>query len=79
VTALFKKDTGTQSYEGSVTLTVPLISLEKSQKDSVRYSLMVRGGMRYYVGKWDGQTLTGKISMDAEGKEPVGTFLLRPR
>jgi hypothetical protein len=79
VTALFKKDTGTQSYEGSVTLTVPLISLEKPQKDSVRYSLMVRGGMRYYVGKWDGQTLTGKISMDAEGKEPVGTFLLRPR
>jgi hypothetical protein len=79
VTAVFKKDTGTQSYEGSVTLTVPLISLEQPQKDRVRYSLMVRGGMRYYVGKWDGQTLTGKISTDAEGKEPVGSFQLRPR
>jgi hypothetical protein len=79
VTAVFRKSSGGISYEGSVTLTVPLITLERPQKDTVRYSLMVRGGMRYYVGKWDGQTLTGKISTDAEGAEPVGTFLLRPR
>jgi hypothetical protein len=79
VTAVFRKDTGNLSFEGTVTLTVPLISLEQPQKDSVRYSLMVRGGMRYYVGKWDGQTVTGRIFTDAEGKEPVGTFSLRPR
>ena len=79
VTAVFRKNSGGISYEGSVTLTVPLITLEKPQKDSVRYSLMVRGGMRYYVGKWDGQALSGKITTDAEGAEAVGTFQLRPR
>jgi hypothetical protein len=62
-----------------VTLTVPLITLERPQKDTVSYSLMVRGGMRYCAGKWDGETLSGKISTDAAGTDTVGSFQLRPR
>jgi hypothetical protein len=79
VTAVFRKNGGDISYEGTVTLTVPLITLERPQKDTVSYSLMVRGGMRYCAGKWDGETLSGKISTDAAGADTVGSFQLRPR
>jgi hypothetical protein len=35
-------------------------------------------GPRYYQGKWDGQKLTGTVSVDPASKSPVGTFELGP-
>lgn len=79
LTATFRNELGTMSYEGRVTLTVPFLTLEQPQKNAVRFSLQVRGGMRSYNGRWDGQMLSGTVSRDASGKDPVGTFNLRPR
>jgi hypothetical protein len=79
LTATFRNGLGTMSYEGRVTLTVPFLTVEQPQKNTVRFSLQVRGGMRFYNGRWDGQMLSGAVSRDAAGKDPVGTFTLRPR
>ena len=79
VTATFKADSGSVAYEGMVTLTVPLLSLEAPQNNAVRFSLQYRGGIRYYNGRWDGQALAGTISRDPAGAETVATFTLRPR
>jgi hypothetical protein len=79
LTAIFKIDSGSMSYEGVVTLTVPFLTLEQPQRNTVRFSLQVRGGMRTYNGRWDGETLSGTVSRDAAGKDQVGTFSLRPR
>jgi hypothetical protein len=79
LTATFRNGLGTMSYEGRVTLTVPFLTLEEPQKNTMRISLQVRGGMRFYNGRWDGQMLSGTVARDAAGKEQVGTFTLRPR
>jgi hypothetical protein len=79
LTATFKNDSGSMSYEGVVTLTVPFLTLEQPQKNTVRFSLQVRGGMRSYNGRWDGETLSGTVARDAAGKDQLGTFTLRPR
>ncbi len=79
MTATFKADSGSVAYEGMVTLTVPLLSLEAPQNNAVRFSLQYRGGIRYYNGRWDGQALAGTISRDPAGAETVATFTLRPR
>ena len=79
LTATFKNGLGTMSYEGRVTLTVPFLTLEQPQKNTVRFSLQVRGGMRSYNGRWDGQILSGTVARDAASKDPLGTFTLRPR
>jgi hypothetical protein len=79
LTATFRSDSGKVAYEGIVTLTVPLLSLETPGKGSVRFSLQFKGGIRYYTGRWDGQRLSGTISRDPAGTSSVGTFELRPR
>jgi len=79
VTVTFKADSGSVSYEGMVTLTVPLLTLEQPQNNAVRFSLQYRGGIRYYNGRWDGQALAGTISRDPAGTEGVATFSLRRR
>jgi hypothetical protein len=78
ISATFQTDGGSIAIEGAVTLSLPLLTLE-ARKNEARFSLQFRGGTRYYAGKWDGQKLTGTISNDAAGKEPVGTFELKPR
>jgi hypothetical protein len=79
LTATFRSGSGSVAYEGIVTLTVPLLTLETPQRGMVRFSLQFKGGIRYYNGKWDGQTLTGKFSRDPAGADAIGTFELRPR
>ncbi len=79
VTVTFKADSGSVSYEGMVTLTVPLLTLEQPQNNAVRFSLQYRGGIRYYNGRWDGQALAGAISRDPAGTDSVATFTLRRR
>lgn len=79
LTATFRTGSGSVGYEGLVTLTVPLLSLEQPEKDAVRFSLQYRGGIRYYSGRWDGQTLAGTVARDPAGSDTVATFSLRPR
>lgn len=70
---------GTVAYEGGITFTVPMTNLEKPRRDQVRFSVQIRGGMRHYAGRWDGEAITGNVSTDAAGKNVVATFELRRR
>jgi hypothetical protein len=79
VTVTFQGSTGTIAYEGVVTVSAPLLSVEQPQRGAARFSVELRGGLRYYGGRWDGQALTGKISTDPGGSQSLGTFELRPR
>jgi len=76
LTVNFKGNGGTLSYEGIVSMSVPM-RLEEASRTSARFSVQVRG-MRHYSGKWDGQKLTGTISSDASGRGDIGTFELVP-
>ncbi len=79
VSVTFRGSTGTFAYEGVMTVSTPLLSLDQPQRGSVRFHVEVRGGLRYYAGRWDGRALAGKISADAGGSQSLGTFELRPR
>jgi hypothetical protein len=78
ISATFSQGTGSIAIDAAVTLTLPLLTLE-ARRNEARFSLQFRGGTRHYIGKWDGQTLSGSIANDAAGQEVVGTFELRPR
>jgi hypothetical protein len=78
ISAEFSRGEGSLSQESAVTVTMPLLGVE-ARKDGARWSLQFRGGLRYYIGKWDGQTLSGKIANDAGGADLIGTFELKPR
>ena len=75
----FHRGGGSISYEGGITLTMPLLSLEESRRDQVRFSVQIRGGVRHYAGKWDGEAITGSISTDMAGRNVVARFVLRRR
>jgi hypothetical protein len=77
LTVTFEKTGGTIAFEGGITLTMPLLSLERRGNDQVRFTVNIRGGVRHYVGRWDGQKLVGIISTDEAGKDIVATFELR--
>ena len=79
VTVTFRGSTGTIAYEGVATVSAPLLSVEQPQRGAARFSVEFRGGLRYYVGRWEGQALSGKISTDPGGSQSLGTFELRPR
>lgn len=66
-------------FEGAVSVKVPLQSLEEPQKGTVRFLVVFRGGERHYVGKWDGEAITGKVTSDVAGARLLGSFELRPR
>lgn len=70
---------GTFSLEGGLSLSVPLQSVERVRADGVRFAIRMAGGMRHYVGRWDGSRLRGEVSSDAAGRERLGTFELAPR
>lgn len=75
----FDRRGGTFTLEGGLTLSVPLLSITRPQRDSVRFSLQLGGGVRYYSGRWDGARIQGSVSADAAGREPLGSFELVPR
>ena len=79
LTVTFRRSEGSISYEGGITFTVPLLTLEQPKRDQVRFSVAIRGGVRYYAGTWDGETLAGSISTDAAGRTIVATFELHRR
>ncbi len=77
LTVAFARGGGSITYEGGITFSVPLLSLEQRARDQVRFSVRMRGGVRYYSGRWDGERLTGTLSKDSAGREVVGSFELR--
>ena len=79
VTVTFRGSTGTFAYEGVMTVSAPLLTVTKPQRGAARFSVEFRGGLRYYLGRWDGRALTGKVSTDPGGSQSLGTFELRPR
>ena len=79
MTVTFRSDYGSIAYEGGLTLTVPFLKLERPGRNRVRFTVQMRGGIRHYLGRWDGETLSGDIARDEAGGDVVGTFELRPR
>jgi hypothetical protein len=79
LTVRFRRSGGTIAYEGGITLTVPLLTLEQTGRDQARFSVQLGGGVRHYVGKWDGERLSGPVSTDAAGRNVVASFELRKR
>lgn len=77
ITATFAGPGGTFTYERALSVSQPLLGVVQ-QKTVVRFSVQTGAGPRYYQGKWDGQKLTGTVSVDPTGKSPVGTFELSP-
>jgi hypothetical protein len=76
VTVTFHGSGGTYALEGAVSVSTPLLSVERPQKNTVRFAVQIRGGTRHYVGRWDGEKIVGKIADDAGGAQEVGTFEL---
>jgi hypothetical protein len=79
LTVVFRGSGGSVAYEGGITYTVPMLSLEKPRRDQVNFSVQVRGGVRFYAGRWDGEAIAGSISTDASGRNVVASFELRRR
>jgi hypothetical protein len=79
ISVAFQRGGGSIAYEGGITLTVPLLTVEPSRRDQVRFSVQIRGGIRHYSGKWDGEAIRGSISTDAAGRNVVASFELRKR
>jgi hypothetical protein len=70
---------GTFALESGLTLSLPLLGLERPHGDGVRFSVRLGGGVRYYTGRWDGAAIRGSVSADAAGRDVLGTFELAPR
>ena len=74
----FGRSSGTLTFTEGISIGVPLLSAETPQRNAVRFSAQVRGGVRYYVGSWNGEKLSGRITSDPAGRNAVGTFELTP-
>jgi hypothetical protein len=76
ITLTVQGEAGTLSFAGSVALSVPLLKVEQPQKGLVKFSALIRGGGRYYDGRWDGEKITGTITQEGITPVQVGTFEL---
>jgi hypothetical protein len=74
----FGRSGGTLTFTDGVGIGVPLLSAETPQRNALRFSAQVRGGVRYYLGNWDGERVKGRITADAAGRNGVGSFELTP-
>jgi hypothetical protein len=77
ITATFAGPGGTFTYERALSVSQPLLGVVQ-QKTVVRFSVQTGAGPRYYQGKWDGQKVTGTVSVDPGGRTPIGTFDIAP-
>jgi hypothetical protein len=78
ISVSFGRSGGTLTFTEGVSIGVPLLSAETPQRNTVRFSAQVRGGVRYYFGSWNGETLSGRITTDPAGRNAVGSFELTP-
>jgi hypothetical protein len=79
VTANFAPPAGSLTYQRALTITVVLANVEQGRDGSVRFEAQAGRGQRYYIGKWDGQKIAGKIASDTAGQEILGNFELEKR
>jgi hypothetical protein len=77
ISASFAGTGGTLTFERALSVTVPVVGVEQL-KGVVRFSVHTGAGPRYYQGRWDGQKMTGTISVDPGGRTSIGTFELSP-
>jgi hypothetical protein len=78
VTIRFSGSGGNLSYQRALSVSVPLTGVEQPRKGTVRYSMKTAAGTRFYVGRWDGEKITGTIFSDAATTFPMGSFELAP-
>ena len=78
VTVRFSGPSGSLSYQRALSVSVPLTGVEQPRKDSVRYAMKTAAGTRFYLGRWDGEKITGTIFSDAAHTLPIGSFELGP-
>jgi hypothetical protein len=76
VNVTFTSGGGTLSYQRALSLSLPLIGVQLDRRGNVRYSMQTARGARYYVGRWDGQKIEGRIFSDPDGQSPIGRFTL---
>jgi predicted component of type VI protein secretion system len=75
ISVSFEGEGGKLVFAGAVNLSVPLLHVEV-QKGAVKFSAMIRGGIRHYAGRWDGEKITGTITQEGAASAEVGTFEL---
>jgi hypothetical protein len=78
VTVRFSGTGGSLSYQRALSVSVPLTGVGQPRKGSVGYSVKTAAGTRFYLGRWDGEKITGTIFSDAANTFPIGSFELRP-
>jgi len=76
ISVTFEGEGGTLTYQAGVALSMPLAKVEQPQKGVVKFSAMIRGGVRHYTGRWDGEKMTGTITQEGATPPEVGTFEL---
>jgi hypothetical protein len=77
ILASFAGTGGTFTHQRALSVTQPLRDVAQ-QKGLVRFSVQTGAGPRYYQGRWDGQKVSGTVSVDPAGRTPIGTFELTP-
>ena len=75
--ASFSGSGGTFTHQRALSVTQPLRDVAQ-QKGVVRFSVQTGAGPRYYQGNWDGQKVTGTVSVDPAGRTSIATFELSP-
>ena len=78
VTVRFSGSIGSLAYQRALSVSVPLTGIEQPRKGEVRYSVKMATGTRFYVGRWDGDKISGRIFSDAAATFPMGSFEIAP-
>jgi IPT/TIG domain len=74
ITVAFDGRRGSLTYSGGIEVAIPLHGVEQ-QKGTIRFNAELRGGTRYYVGRWDGQKISGTMNPEGgDARTPLGTF-----
>src|SRR5262245_56257408 len=74
------RDGGTIAYAdssggtGQLKMRLQAVKVEGTQ---VHFAVPRGGRLKHYSGRWDGRRISGTISADAAGTQPIGTFELR--
>ena len=76
IAASFRGSGGTLTYQRALAMSVPIQGAAQ-QRGAVRFEIPTGGGKRYYRGQWDGEKISGKLYLDAEGRREAGTFELQ--
>jgi hypothetical protein len=76
ITVTFSGETGTLTYERTLTLTLPILRVEQPQGNTLRFSLQSGERLLRYVATLEGDRMKGKIFSEAAGESEIGTFEL---